>query len=89
MYYAALMGIDEQLFEAAQIDGANRFKQIIYITLPSLVPLMVILTILDVGHIIKGDFDYSIPFRETSVFYTPQRILSIHTYTADCEPVTI
>ena len=56
MYYAALMGIDEQLFEAAQIDGAGRFKQILYITIPSLVPLMVTLTILDVGNIIKGDF---------------------------------
>jgi putative aldouronate transport system permease protein len=55
-YFAAISGIEQEMYEAAQLEGASRFKQIIYITLPMLKPTMIILTILGLGGIIKSDF---------------------------------
>lgn len=56
MYYAALVGIDREYFEAAAIDGASKWQTIRNITLPFLIPLMTILTILSIGGIFRSDF---------------------------------
>ncbi|ANE45230.1 sugar ABC transporter permease [Paenibacillus swuensis] len=56
LYLAAIMGINRDYYEAAEIDGANRWKQIIYITIPFLKPLMVTLTLLAIGKIFYSDF---------------------------------
>lgn len=56
VYYAALMGLDNSIFEAAEVDGAGRWKRIRHITIPSLIPMITILSILAVGGIIRGDF---------------------------------
>lgn len=57
MYLAAIMGIDTSVYEAAAIDGANVFQRIIKVTIPMIMPTMVILLLMSVGGIFKGNFD--------------------------------
>jgi putative aldouronate transport system permease protein len=57
LYLAAIVGFDVEYYEAATVDGANRFQKIFKITIPLLVPTIVILTLLSLGRILKGDFD--------------------------------
>jgi len=63
IYLATLTGFDPQLYEAAAIDGAGKWKQFKYITFPQLVPTIVLLSILAIGRILNGDFDlfYGLP----------------------------
>lgn len=57
LYLAAIMGIDQECYEAATIDGANMFQKIRKITLPLLRPTVVILVLLGLGRIMRGEFD--------------------------------
>lgn len=56
VYFAAIMGIDGEIVEAARVDGANAFQKIRYIILPSLKPTVVILLLFALGGIVKGNF---------------------------------
>ena len=56
IYLAAITGIDESIYEAAAIDGATRFKRIIYVTLPLLAPTICVMTLMSIGRIFYGDF---------------------------------
>ncbi len=56
VYLASITGIDSSLYEAAVLDGANKFQQGRYITLPSLRPIIIMMFILAVGHIFSSDF---------------------------------
>jgi putative aldouronate transport system permease protein len=57
IYFAALAGVDATLYEAAVIDGAGRFRQVVSITIPSIMPTIVILMILSMGDILNAGFD--------------------------------
>lgn len=57
LYFAAISGIDPQLYEAASIDGAGRWKQALHVTLPCIVPTIVIQFILNCGNILNAGFD--------------------------------
>ena len=57
IYLAALSGISPDLYEAAEVDGAGRWKQTLHITLPALVPTIITLFILSIGRILSAGFD--------------------------------
>ncbi|WP_214628155.1 ABC transporter permease [Paenibacillus agaridevorans] len=57
IYLAAIAGINPQLYEAAEIDGANRWKKVMHITLPSIIPTIIILLILNVGNLMDVGFE--------------------------------
>ncbi len=55
LYMSVLAGVDTALYEAAQIDGANKWQQIWHITLPSLVPMITVMLLLSVGSVMRSD----------------------------------
>lgn len=65
IYLAAITAIPQEQYEAAIIDGANRFKQAIYITLPGMIPVATILLILNLGYILE------VGFEEILLLYNP------------------
>ncbi|MDY2815879.1 MAG: ABC transporter permease subunit [Bullifex sp.] len=56
VYLAAVTGVDPALYEAAQIDGAGRFKRIIHITIPALVPIFTVMFIMESGKVLNDSF---------------------------------
>lgn len=57
VYIAAIMGIDEQLYEAARVDGANKWKRIVHITIPGILPIVVVMFVLNIGKMVKVGFE--------------------------------
>lgn len=76
VFFAALLGIDEEYYEAARLDGASRWKQIRHITLPILTPIIIMLTLLAVGRIFYSDFGlfYQVPMNSGALFDTTATI---------------
>lgn len=68
IYLAAITGIDTTLYEAAKMDGANKFSQIRHITLPGLLPTIVLMLILKVGYILTTGFEQVLVFYNPSVY---------------------
>ncbi|RJE86385.1 sugar ABC transporter permease [Paenibacillus sp. 1011MAR3C5] len=56
IYFAAVVGIDQEYYEAATLDGANKFQQILKITIPLITPVIVIMTLMQIGRIFYSDF---------------------------------
>jgi putative aldouronate transport system permease protein len=65
IYLASITGINSELYEAAEIDGANRFQQIWNVTLPSILPTIMVMLILEVGRLL------SLGFEKVLLMYTP------------------
>ena len=84
VYIAALTGLDPALYEAATIDGANKWKQTIYITIPSLAPTIIIMFILKMGTVV------TIGFEQPMALYNPivsdyAEVISTYTYSEGVE----
>lgn len=79
IYLAALAGVNPELYEAAYIDGAGRWQRVVHITLPSILPVITILFILNVGSIVEDDFDQIFNLYRP-VVYAVGDVLSTYTY---------
>jgi putative aldouronate transport system permease protein len=79
IYTAAIAGIDEQLYEAARVDGAGKFRQVISITIPLIIPTVIIMFILRCGAILDAGFDQILVFRNP-VTHSTANILDIFVY---------
>ena len=76
IYISNIAGIDKGIYEAAKIDGAGKFRQIVNITLPMLKPTIVIMTLMAVGRIFNSDFGlfYQVPMNSGTLYSTTQTI---------------
>ncbi len=83
IYMAAMIGFDKSLYEAASVDGANRFSQIWHITLPLLKPTVVILVLMSIGRIFFGDFGmiYGL-VGNNSILYDEVAVIDTYVYSA-------
>lgn len=79
IYLAALTGVDTQLYEAAELDGANRWKQVIHITIPSIMPTIIIMLILKVGQILNVGFEKIILLYNSSTMSVAD-VISTYSY---------
>ena len=81
VYYAALMGVDKELYESAMLDGAGKIKQMWYISIPSIKSVIVIMTLLSIGKIFYGDFGlfYNFTFN-SSLLYSTTDIIDTYVY---------
>ncbi|MCM3749622.1 ABC transporter permease subunit [Paenibacillus pasadenensis] len=81
VYLASIMGIDRSLYEAAMIDGANKWQQIRNVTIPMLTPLMTIMTLLAIGKIFYADFGlfYQVP-RDSGALYSVTNVIDTYVY---------
>ena len=70
VYLAAITGVDESLYESAKIDGASRWKQILYITLPSIAPIVMLMMILNLGNILNAGFEQVFTLYSPRVYET-------------------
>ncbi len=76
VYFAALLGINEEYYEAARIDGASRIQQILRITLPIVVPVIIMMALLQLGRIFYSDFGlfYQVTLNSGALFETTATI---------------
>lgn len=83
IYYAALMGVDSELFEAAEIDGAGKLQKTWYVSIPQIIPIIIVMGILDVGKIFRADFGlfYNVT-RDVGALYPTTDVIDTYVFRA-------
>lgn len=79
IYLAALTAVDEQLYEAARIDGANKFSQLRHITIPAIIPTIVIMLVLKVGNMLNVAFETVLLLYQPATYSTAD-VISTYVY---------
>lgn len=79
VYIAAISGIDGNLYEAAELDGANRFQKAIYITIPSIAPTITVFALLSISNLLKNSFD-QFYILQNSLNISKMEVLSTYVY---------
>ena len=79
IYLAALTAVDEQLYEAARIDGANKFSQLRHITIPAIIPTIVIMLVLKVGSMLNVAFETVLLLYQPATYSTAD-VISTYVY---------
>lgn len=81
IYFAAIIGIDKELYEAATLDGAGKWKQIISITLPQIKPVIIMMILLAIGRIFYSDFGlfYQVPM-DAGALYSTTNVIDTYVY---------
>lgn len=79
VYLAAIAGINTELYEAASVDGAGRFKKMWHITLPGIKPTIVVLLIMNLGNILGGGFDRPFALQNNMVMNSAE-VISTYVY---------
>lgn len=79
IYLAALAGVDIALYESAKVDGANRFQQMLHITLPCIIPTILIMLVLNMGNIMSVGFE-KIILMYSPATYEVADVISTYTY---------
>ena len=76
------MGIDQTYYEAAMVDGANKWQQIKNVTLPQLLPMISVLLILNIGGIFRADFGlfYQVPRNSGALYQVSSSVLDTYIY---------
>lgn len=79
IYLAALSGIDQELYEAAKIDGANKWRQVLHITIPGIMPTIIIMLILRLGSLMSVGYEKIILLYNESTYETAD-VISTYVY---------
>ena len=79
IYLAALTAVDEQLYEAAKIDGANKFQQLRHITIPAIIPTIVVMLVLKVGSMLNVAFETVLLLYQPATYETAD-VISTYVY---------